>query len=365
MLLFFIGSLLPISAGALDQLLSISGGSMPDVPMPGNPQPVDQQTYQEPSYNYSRPQPSYEELQRRKKQREERRKARERARKNARREAEYRKDREKRIQAEKAWPKGLPRKRTYTQYNPKRKNSLIAVPEKVNPGEEAKALQEVTLKIKGLRLKSKLSYDEKQALQKLENKARELWFKAIKHPDGGQDRYRLVMPLAVQNFSAYKEPSVLNTNTLQVLRNYKDKDGKSAAVIDPIARFYQEKTGQLIELKAEELVEKLSDSNNSFAEVLAVGKISLQLADKNYHAAAGETVNYLIGKIPYPQAQLAAEGGKIYANVSFRALNNFMNKAMAATGASFDQKKFWDELKAEMSFSQKTFLKWAGDPEND
>lgn len=357
--------------GALDQLLSISGGSLPDVPMPGEPIPVDPQSYeqpqnyQQPSYNYSRPQPTYEELQRQKKQREERRKAREQARKKAQREAEYRREREKKERAEKAWPKGLPRKRSYYNYTygPKRTNSLIQVPEKVKAGEEAKVLQEISLKIKGLRLKNNLSYEEKQALEKLENRARELWITAVKKTSGDKDHYRLVVPLPQQNVRPYSEPSNLSGETLKFLRNHKET--KSAAFIDPIAKLYQEKTGQLIELKAEEFAEKMAGGESGFAEVLAVGKISVQLAGKDYHAAAGETVNYLIGKIPYPQAQLAAEGGKIYANVAFRALNDFMNKAMAATGGNFDQKQFWDELKKEMNFSQKSFLKWAGDPEND
>jgi hypothetical protein len=357
--------------GALDQLLTISGGSLPDVPMPGEPIPVDPQpyeqpqNYQQPSYDYSRPRPSYEELQRQKKQREERRKAREQARKKAQREAEYRKEREKKERAEKAWPKGLPRKRSYYNctYGPKRTNSLIEVPDKVKSGDEAKALQEVGLKIKGLRLKTKLSYEEKQALEKLETKARELWLKAVKSPAGDKDRCRLVVPLGQQNVRPYSEPSHLSSDNLKFLRNHKDVN--SAFFIDPIAKLYQEKTGQLIELKAEEIAAKLTDGTNSFAEVVAVGKVSVQLAGKDYHAAAGETVNYLIGKIPYPQAQLAAEGGKIYANVAFRSLNNFMSQAMAATGGHFDQKQFWDDLKKEMSFSQKSFLKWAGDPEND
>lgn len=224
-------------------------------------------------------------------------------------------------------------------------------------------LQELSLKIKGLRLKKNLSYEEKQALEKLETKARELWLKAVKKPSGDKDRYRLVVPLPLQNVRPYSEPSQLRSETLKFLRSH--KDGKSAVVVDPIAKLYQEKTGQLIELKAEEFAEKMADGKSGFAEVLAVGKVSVQLAGKDYHAAAGETVNYLIGKIPYPQAQLAAEGGKIYANVAFRALNDFMNKAMAATGGNFDQKQFWDELKTEMNFSQKSFLKWAGEPEND
>ncbi|GAB4282732.1 MAG: hypothetical protein Kow0029_28480 [Candidatus Rifleibacteriota bacterium] len=354
---------------ALDQLITIGGGSLPDVPMPGNPVPDNPSTYerpqthQRPSYNSSYSAPSYEERQRQKKQREERRKERERARKKARHDAEYRKERERKEPAEWDWPKGLPRKRSYYSYSPKRTNSLIKVPEKIKPGDETKALQEVSLKIKGLRLKTKLSFEEKQALEKLEEKARELWFKTIKSCTRDKNRYRTVVPLGLQNARPYSEPARLSSDNLKNLQNQTAE--RSALLIDPIAKLYQEKTGQLIELKAEEFAEKLSDKANRFSEVLAVGKVSMQLADKDYHAATGETVNYLIGRIPYPQAQLAAEGGKIYGNVVFRAINDFMRKAMEATGGHFDQKQFWDDLKKEMSFAQKSFLKWAGDPEND
>jgi len=369
--IFFFTGASQADCSALDQLLSISGGGLPDVPMPGEPAPDDSQHYeqqpgdQRQSYDYSRPELTYEEQQRRKKQREERRMARERARENARREAKYRDEREKQERIEKAWPKGLPRKRSWNDNARSRNvlNRMIEVYDRIKPGEEAIALKEISSGIKGLRLKKALSYEEKQVLEKLEAKAREIWFKAIKTTNGDKNRHQLVVPLGWQNDLSYSQSSHLSSGDLKTLQDYKDE--KCASTLDPIARFFQEKTGQLVELEAEEFAGKLSDRANVFAEVLAVGKVTVQLAGKDYQAAAGEAVNYMIGKIPYPQAQLAVEGGKIYANAGFRLLNDFMSKAMAATGGYFDQEQFWADLKEDMSFAQKSFLKWAGDPEND
>lgn len=96
------GLSMPASAGALDQLLSISGGSMPNVPEPGQLTPVEpqpgeqQQSGSSGIFNFfSRPEPTYEEIQARNRRREERRIAREKARKRSEQKSKDRARREK------------------------------------------------------------------------------------------------------------------------------------------------------------------------------------------------------------------------------------------------------------------------------
>ncbi len=360
------GLSMPAFSGALDQLLSISGGSMPNVPDPGEPMVVDPQPVEQQQsgssgiFNYfSRPEPTYEEIQARNRRREERRIAREKARKRSEQETRDRVRREKREREKKAWPKGLPPKRSIYNYK-KTKSSLTAIPATPRPGEENDTMQDVAFKIKALRAKKSLSAEEKQALFNLEELARKLWLQVLNNQKGLSSSKKMVVPLPVAGAVSYKGPGVLTANHL---KNFKtSKTLKFGKIIDPIAGLYQEKTGQLIELKAEEYANKISGGQSHFAEMLTVGKIAMNVSGKDYVAASAEAINYLIGKIPYPQAQLAAEGGKIYARTSFQVLNEFMHRSMNAVGGNFDQKEFWQELKKELTPAQKSFLKWVEDP---
>lgn len=360
------GLSMPAFSGALDQLLSISGGSMPNVPDPGEPMVVDPQPVEQQQQGssgifnfFSRPEPTYEEIQARNRRREERRIAREKARKRSEQESRDRARREKREQERKAWPKGLPQKRS-AYNNQKIKSSLASIPATPKPGEEHRTMQDVALKIKGLRAKKSLSSEEKQALFNLEELARTLWLQALNNQKNPGSTKKLVVPLPVAGDASHKGLVILSSNHLN---NFKtSKNLKFGTILDPISGLYQEKTGQLIELKAEEYANKISGGQSHFAEMLTVGKIAMNVSGKDYVAASGEAVNYLIGKIPYPQAQLAAEGGKIYARTSFQVLNEFMHRSMNAVGGRFDQKEFWQELKKELNPAQKTFLKWVEDP---
>ena len=69
-------------------------------------------------------------------------------------------------------------------------------------------------------------------------------------------------------------------------------------------------------------------------------------------------VDFVVGKIPFPQATLAVEGGRIYSNVAFQATNQFMTDAMTAAGGTFDAEAFWNDLEKNLTVGQRAVMEF-------
>ena len=92
-----------------------------------------------------------------------------------------------------------------------------------------------------------------------------------------------------------------------------------------------------------------------------VGRVLLK-ARKGGPEGGAELVDFAISRAPQPlslRAELAKEGGRIYSNVAFQALDRFMVDAMNATGATFDPVAFRKRVKEQMTLGQKGVSAWS------
>ena len=71
-----------------------------------------------------------------------------------------------------------------------------------------------------------------------------------------------------------------------------------------------------------------------------------------------KALDFIVGEIRLPRASFAVDGGRVYSNVAYNALDRFMTDAMAAVGGHHDSKKFWTEFYDSLSTGQKTTLNW-------
>jgi hypothetical protein len=121
-------------------------------------------------------------------------------------------------------------------------------------------------------------------------------------------------------------------------------------------------TGQMqgaLEFGGEQWADTILD-DNPFGDFLGVSKIALAYKESGAASALAEAGNFLVGKIPFPQANLAVEGGRQYANLAFQVQNKFMTDAMKAAGGEFDKDKFWSDFNDDCSLGQKAVKEWVG-----
>jgi hypothetical protein len=94
-----------------------------------------------------------------------------------------------------------------------------------------------------------------------------------------------------------------------------------------------------------------------YENVVGVGRISLKLKEKDYAGAASETFDFMLGKVVLPVTSMNVGVFKsVYSQVTFGALNRFLEDSMRAVGAEFD----WEEMTKDMSFGQKAVMEWVG-----
>lgn len=132
-----------------------------------------------------------------------------------------------------------------------------------------------------------------------------------------------------------------------------------------LSRFNAERAGQGAEQLGENFTENVLPESiaGKFANVLALGKVSVELSQGNVPGAAKELADVIIGKLAIPQASFAVEGGRIYSSTAFIALNKFMEDSTRAVGGSFDRKEFWESLRNQMTTGQKGVMEWIGGPD--
>ena len=96
-----------------------------------------------------------------------------------------------------------------------------------------------------------------------------------------------------------------------------------------------------------------------FGDMLALGKIA---TSKSPEDAGAEVIDLSISRLRHPdlaaRAQFAVDGGRIVSKVAYRALDDFMRKAMAVTGRPFDSEAFWKQFHEDMTVSGKVVKEW-------
>ncbi|MFA5598523.1 MAG: hypothetical protein WC221_04225 [Candidatus Riflebacteria bacterium] len=365
-----------LNAGAYDQLLTISGGSAPSVPEPTY-KPVsdsnndnNQTPYYGP-FNIFKPESPYEREQRlkreavRREQRNKQRKARaaKRARdaqrrRWAREDREYEREQaelEKKRRSNKHLNKFVPPPPVQRAVLPSLKPPVT----NVKKGNEAKAFAENKFRIATLLRKSSLTDKEKKILKDLYEAQIKLFKQALLNETlTVKERALIKLDLPVIN----AEFSGIQKDFMNELKNYiKDNTAQDKNTVDFIKLYNYDKMQQLGEYALTEAFENVG-LDDAFENMVGALKISAAIEKEDIPLAGKETLDFLVGRLKSPQAGFAVEGGRMYSKVVFKAMDDFMVKAMGATGKKFDTKEFWKDLRNEMNVAQKVVMEFVGGP---
>ncbi|HOI89870.1 MAG TPA: hypothetical protein PLK28_05085 [Candidatus Rifleibacterium sp.] len=302
------------------------------------------------------------------KRREERQKAREeRARKRkeaAKRRQSEREDREweekQRRKEEIKYSRGfVPPPRQSRATPPSLKQPAVDVP----AGQEGKALSENQFRIATLLKKGTLTDQEKQVLAQLQQACRVLYNRAIGNENlSAEERSRIKLSIPVADFA---DPQIATSLVEQLTRLKADISAAvGAPEVDLIKKYNKEKLQTLAEQMGGEVAENAVEGGQEiFDNALGFAKVTAAIQKGDVPAAGKEVLDFMVGKIGSPQAGFAVEGGRMYSNVAFKAMDNFMKKAMGAVGQDFNSQEFWQKVRSEMNVGQKTVLEFIGGPD--
>ena len=300
----------------------------------------------------------------RKKNREERARKRKEAAKKRRWEREDREDREwkekQRQKDEFKHSRGfVPPPRQPRGTPPSLKAPAVDVP----AGQEGKALAENQFRIATLLKKGTLTDQEKQVLAQLQQACRILYNRAIGNENlSAEERSRIKLSVPVADFA---DPQIATGLVEQLTRLKADISAAVAAPeVDLIKKYNKEKLQTLAEQMGGEVAENAVEGGQEiFDNALGFAKVTAAIHKGDVPAAGKEVLDFMVGKIGSPQAGFVVEGGRMYSNVAFKAMDNFMKKAMGAVGQDFNSQEFWQKVRGEMNVGQKTVLEFIGGPD--
>ncbi|PKL50932.1 MAG: hypothetical protein CVV42_01130 [Candidatus Riflebacteria bacterium HGW-Riflebacteria-2] len=350
-------------AGAYEQLLSISGGSanVPDVPDPTPVEPSNYSSYQEPSYNYVDP----AEQRRREERRRQRQKANERRAREARERrreqerAESKKERDEREAKRQIVLKQLPPK---WQLKSSAKKSPVAG--KVPPLSGLSELSSMHEQVEALQKNGSLNSQQQAELAGLDRKMFDLWSQMVSAADT-PERVRKVLRLPIGFADSTGVPKLSQEKLRELIKA--QEDSAAAAVIQDavpvkngLVNFASDYLQGILAAAPAEIFEAATDAELGalLKNGVALAKVTLAFRDKSKGIAS--VADFAVGRIAIPHAAVAEAGRKIYTNVAFASLNNFMEKASSSVGETFDRAAFWKNLKEEATTGQRSFIEWLG-----
>lgn len=371
----FLGYSVILNAGAYEQLLGMTGSS-PVVPEPTyTPSSSSDDNYNQTPYygpfNIFKPESPYEREQRLKREAERREKRREQRKRRAAKRARdaqrrrwAREDRE--YERKKAELEKKERSNKHlNKYVPPAPVQRAVLPSLKPPvanaqkGNEAKAFAENKFRIATLLRKPNLTDKEKKILKDLYEAQIKLFKQALLNETlTAKERALIKLDLPILN----AEFPEMRKDFMNRLNNYlKDNIAADKDTVDFIKCYNFDKMQQLGEYALTEAYENIG-LDDTFENMVGALKISAAIEKKDIPSAGKETLDFLIGRLKSPQAGFAVEGGRIYSKVVFNAMDDFMVKAMGATGQKFDTKEFWQNLRDEMNVAQKVVMEFIGGP---
>lgn len=360
----------PLWAGAYEQLLSISGGSanIPDVPEPTPVEEYNSSSYQQQNYNYVDPQEEANRAWRR----EQRKKAAEvRRRDRARRAREARWRREDREWAEERKERqeyqkqlDIVRKQLPPSWKLKSSQNSNPATEKAPPLSGLSSLIDVQKEIDVLQEKGQLDQQQQKKLAELDKKMFELWQQMVS-ADDTPAKLRRVLRLPVGLAQSHAVPELTQDRLREMLQLPDNSPvtelAKDAVPIkNGLVNFAGDYLHNLLSQAPAEVFEAVTDEElgGLLKNGIAIAKIGMAFRDKAKGIAA--VIDFAVGRIKCPQANIAAAGRKIYTNVAFEALHNFMEKSSSAIGLEYNRTESMEQLKKESSLGQRAFIEWLG-----
>ncbi|MGB9907020.1 MAG: hypothetical protein ACPLRR_06515 [Candidatus Saccharicenans sp.] len=95
----------------------------------------------------------------------------------------------------------------------------------------------------------------------------------------------------------------------------------------------------------------------NYENVVGFSKVTMKLKEKDYPGAIAETVDFIAGKVMLPLTSMNLSVFKsVYGQITFGALNKFMEETMKMTGAEFN----YNEMTKDMNLGQKAVMEWVG-----
>lgn len=220
----------------------------------------------------------------------------------------------------------------------------------------------------------KLTDEEAQKFYSALNRRNALWFEASQQPMSIEEREKLTLSLP-----SVIRKSLLNLNVLmnklepsvkseKKVEQYPDRRNLQGSKHDAImtafeSDFFADKGGEFLEYETGETIEAVHGDvmKNRYENLLGIGHIVVEAKENGLPGALAETADFVISKMPEPlsaHAGLAVEGGRMYSNVVYRALNRFMTDATKATGHEFDSETFWKRFDEDLSIGLKGVKQW-------
>lgn len=272
----------------------------------------------------------------------------------------------------------MPKSKPKSIENDKKKN-IVPMPgfsmEQWKEYLEAKEL--VNILYAKLNRDGKLSDEDAQKFYEALNRRNTLWTQATEQPmeDVQREKLKLYLPTVVHKSllnidSLLNKPDSAGTSDQNGDRHPDPRKEHGPTYPDPImtvfeSNFFADKGAEYIEYEVGETIESVhGDAMKSrYENLLGIGHIAIEAKENGTAGALAETTDFIISKIPEPlslHAGFAVEGGRMYSNVTYHAMNRFMKDAMKATGREFDPEAFWKEFDEELTTSQKGVKQWIG-----
>jgi len=204
-----------------------------------------------------------------------------------------------------------------------------------------------------LQRSSETTTQDEAILEMAEIRRAALWKKAAGAP-GLADDAREALALRLPVVEPKWPPPRLTRQDLEQIESPAHPPGEPSALRAPALLDCVQglaDAGVTDSLLAEECAER-------FGDFLGLAKIVMTTGEEGVAGGIAASVDFVVGKIPFPQANAAVEGGRIYSKVAFQAMNRFMSEAMKAGGGNFDQDAFWDDFKNDLTVWQKAMMEF-------
>jgi len=190
-------------------------------------------------------------------------------------------------------------------------------------------------------------------LEMAELKRAALWKKAVSVPglpDDAREALALKLPVT-ESKSPMPKLRRGDIKEIEIAATFaKDHSGKIASTL--LDCIYGLPTGQSVDPSL------VAETGTRFGDFVGLYKIAMATSEGDVSSGLARAVDFVVGKIPLPQATLAVEGGRIYSKVAFQATNRFMTDAMTAAGGTFDPDAFWDDFTNDLTVWQKAVMEF-------
>ena len=194
---------------------------------------------------------------------------------------------------------------------------------------------------------------DKAILEMAEVRRAALWKQAVclpGLPDDAREALALRLPVAEPKAPV---PRLTKQDIEQIESPTRSPNDQSSASAPTLPDWVQGLAGEGItdSLFAEETAQR-------FGDFFGIATIAVTTAQDGTSSGIAKTLDFVVGKIPFPQATAALEGGRLYSNVAFQATNQFMTDAMTAAGGTFDPSAFWGDFKNDLNVWQKAVMEF-------